>query len=602
MPQGSRVARRLALLIGCGIALVVLAASSPSRAGSGAIQWQEWSPDLFERAKSENRFVLLDMKAVWCHWCHVMEEQTYSNPGVIEAIREHYIPVRVDQDSRPDLSARYERYGWPATIIFGPDGTEIVKRRGFVRPELMKSILDAVVVDPSPVPGIQVDLPDTYAESGSLSAEDRAELLARHEKLLDLEKGGVDGPYRYLPWEAVELALRQVEQGDGQSKAWLRTTLDASRKLLDPAFGGVYQYSVKQGWDEPHFEKIMSFQAENLRIYALAYSVLGNPIDLDSARNILRFVDDFLTGPNGAFYTSMDADVVQGEHSGEYFSLSADERRKQGIPRVDTAQYARENGWMIEALATLAETTGDAEALSRARRAAEWVLAERALEGGGFRHDAKDAAGPFLGDTLAMGRAFLQLYRASAERVWLERAHAAARFIEKNFRRSAAGYVSAKPDASPIEPLPKFDQNIALARFANLLFHYTGDAELRKTADHALRFVTTREIFGPRSEIGGVLLADEEMRSDPMHLTVVGSKLDGTAAALFQASQREGSWYKRVEWWDKDEGPLPHDDIQYPDRQDAAAYVCSNQVCSAPIRRPEDVARFLERMRRAVQG
>ncbi len=597
-----RATARLGIWVTCLLALFLLDAHGSARAEGSPISWEDWSADLFERAKREERFILLDMEAVWCHWCHVMDAETYSDPGVVEVIQKHYIPVKVDQDSRPDLSARYERYGWPATVIFGPDGTEIVKRRGFVPANVMKSILDAVVVDPSPVPGIQVVLPETYAAQGALPAEARSELEQRHDTTLDREKGGLDGPYRYLPWEAAEYALRQVEQGDETAKPWLRTTLDASRKLLDPAFGGVYQYSVKQDWNEPHFEKIMSFQAENLRLYALAYGVLKNPVDLDSARNIVRFVDDFLTSPDGSFYTSMDADLVRGEHSGEYFSLSDAERRKLGIPRVDTSLYSRENGWMIEALATLAETTGDAKALERARRAAKWVIAARSIEGGGFRHDEKDPAGPYLGDTLAMGRAFLQLYRASAEREWLERAHAAARFIEKSFRRDQAGYISAVRDSTPIEPLPQFDQNIQLARFSNLLSHYTGDASLRDMATHALRYVTTPDVYGPRREVAGVLLADSELSSDPMHLTVVGSKLDGDAAGLFQATLRQGSWYKRVEWWDQAEGPLPNPDIQYPKREDAAAYVCSERACSAPIRRAEDIARFLDRMRSAAAG
>ena len=106
--------------------------------------WQDWNAELFTRAQAEQRFVLLDLEAVWCHWCHVMDQETYSDPKVIAALKKNYITVQVDQDSRPDLANRYEQYGWPATIIFGPDGTEIVKRRGFVEPDVMLSILEEV--------------------------------------------------------------------------------------------------------------------------------------------------------------------------------------------------------------------------------------------------------------------------------------------------------------------------------------------------------------------------------------------------------------------------------------------------------------------------
>ena len=125
---------RLLLLIVWSLSQAV--ADEQARTPQGGIEWQRWSEDIFERAKRENRFVLLDLEAVWCHWCHVMEEITYHDPKVIELIKARYIPVRVDQDSRPDLSNRYEYYGWPATVVFNTDGSEIVKRRGYIPPTL----------------------------------------------------------------------------------------------------------------------------------------------------------------------------------------------------------------------------------------------------------------------------------------------------------------------------------------------------------------------------------------------------------------------------------------------------------------------------------
>ena len=97
-------------------------------------KWSEWSDDLFARAAAEQRFVILDLEAVWCHWCHVMEKTTYANPEVKELLAAKYLPVRVDQDANPDLSSRYGDWGWPATIVFGPDGTEIAKIRAISSP------------------------------------------------------------------------------------------------------------------------------------------------------------------------------------------------------------------------------------------------------------------------------------------------------------------------------------------------------------------------------------------------------------------------------------------------------------------------------------
>src|SRR5271163_2556049 len=89
------------------------------------IDWEPWSDSVFAKAKSEGRFVLLDLGTTWCHWCHVMEEVTYRDAAVTGLVRQRYLAVRVDADSRPDLSNRYEDYGWPATIVFNSDGSEI---------------------------------------------------------------------------------------------------------------------------------------------------------------------------------------------------------------------------------------------------------------------------------------------------------------------------------------------------------------------------------------------------------------------------------------------------------------------------------------------
>src|SRR6185437_657843 len=109
------------------------------------IQWQAWSDQVFEKARAENKIVVLDLEAVWCHWCHVMEERTYSNPAVERLMNSSVIAVKVDQDSRPDLSNQYPDYGWPATIIFNSDGTELAKRAGFIEPDEMVGLLQNLI-------------------------------------------------------------------------------------------------------------------------------------------------------------------------------------------------------------------------------------------------------------------------------------------------------------------------------------------------------------------------------------------------------------------------------------------------------------------------
>ncbi len=536
--------------------------------------------------------MLLDLGAVWCHWCHVMEEDTYSDPKVLELLRARYLTVRVDQDSRPDLSNRYEDYGWPATIVFAADGSEIVKRRGFIPPGEMASMLQAIIDDPSPGPSVTPEKPVTASREASLAAALREELQKNFLEGYDEKEGSWGTVQKFLDWDNVERCLTLARGGDERALRMATQTLEAQRALIDPIWGGVYQYSTDGDWKHPHFEKIIQMQAENLRVYALAYAQLGREADLASARLIQRYLRDFLTSPEGAFYTSQDADLVPGEHAGEYFALDDKARRKQGIPRIDKNIYARENGWAINALVELSAATVDAAALKDAVRAAEWICAQRALPGGGFRHGE---SGPgYLGDTLGMGRAFLRLYAVTAERKWLDRASAACAYIAANFK-AEAGFPSAQVDPMAIvKARPQFEENALLARFANLLSRYTGNAAQRGVAEHALKYLAAPEVAATRrSAVGGVLSADAELAVAPLHIVVVGAKTDPAARALFAVASRYPVVYRQLEWLDRGEKDAPKIDVQFPELKEAAAYVCSATACSPPI---SDARQFSERV------
>src|SRR5260370_701228 len=147
--------------------------ATPSLAAQD-LHWNGWGDDLFTRARTEKRFVILDLEAVWCHWCHVMESTTYADPKVGELISAKYLPVRVDQDANPDLSSRYGDWGWPATIIFGPDGTEIAKIRGYIEPERMRALLKAAIDDPSPRPSVAEACEINPSASALLTREQRS--------------------------------------------------------------------------------------------------------------------------------------------------------------------------------------------------------------------------------------------------------------------------------------------------------------------------------------------------------------------------------------------------------------------------------------------
>lgn len=560
---------------------VAISLSAFGNTAKAPIKWQGWSEQAFSKAKKEKKLVLLDMEAVWCHWCHVMDEKTYADPKVAEVMAKHFIALRVDQDSRPDLSNRYAAFGWPATIIFDGDGKELAKRRGFQPPEKFFALLDGLVKKPVPEEEYEEEIYNPTT-SASLTPESRKTAEKAFADFYDKKWGGWGNRHKYLDLNNIEYALRRARKKDKVEEEHARATLTLNQKLFDPVWGGVYQYSA-EGWDEPHFEKIMSVQAENIIAYSLAYRLWKEPAHAKAMESIYQYLTTFLRDKNGGFYTSQDADVVQGQHSDAYFKLGDSARRQQGIPRIDTHQYARENGWVIEALGAAYMATADEKYLKAATDSMAWVNGHRRLgKTGGFRHDEKDVAGPYLGDSLAMGRAHLMLYTVTGDRAYLKEAVASLKFIEKTFPGKHGTFYTAKQTSKLIPPMTERAENISLARFANLLHHLTGEKSFREVAEGVMKAYSSADYL-TESPVSALLLLDQDLSQDPTHITVVGAKSDAASRTLFLGAMNFPDTYLRLEWWDKKEGPLPRNDVTYPSLPKAAAFVCTSGRCSLPI-------------------
>ncbi|WP_170113142.1 thioredoxin domain-containing protein [Ahniella affigens] len=578
-------------LFGLIASLLVVACSVAEAATKTAVPWQRDDHLAFKQAKAENRFVLLYLEAVWCHWCHVMDAETYADPKVQALITDHFVPLRIDQDRRPDLATRYRDYGWPATIVFAADGTEIVKRQGFMAPANFTRLLQSIVADPSPerLAGIGEEAGEPVRSD--LSAELRQELLRRHRDSFDPKHGGLNASQKYLDRDQVEYALAHSDLEPERRIA--ETSLTGARELLDPVWGGVYQYSTGGDWDHPHFEKLTRIQAEYLRVYSLGCAMWQRAADCQVATRILDYMNAFLRGPNSAFGVSQDADLVPGQHSSSYFDGDDAARRALGVPKIDAHQYAAENGLMLEALALRAAWLCDAQAAEQAEALGAWLLKARKLKQGGFRHDAADQAGPFLADTLAAGRGMLALYQLTAERRWLDEAESAGDFILAHFA-APSGFYAAQPGQTPIPPAVQLDEVLAVGRFLNLLSHYTGETKHAAGAAHALTFLAQPKIATSRLTDAGILLLDDQRQRPPLHVVVVGSKQDAGARALFQTLSRIAEPYKRQEWWDPTGGKLRHHDVQYPKLKKPAAFVCTEKTCSVPLFTPLQVIDYLK--------
>jgi uncharacterized protein YyaL (SSP411 family) len=377
-------------------------------------------------------------------------------------------------------------------------------------------------------------------------------------------------------------------------------TLDKALNLLDREWGGFYQYSDERNWKSPHYEKIASIQAQYIRLYVLGYGLWEKPQYLAAAQKTAEYILDFWKSPEGAFYTSQDADVDAKFNGKRFYSLNDRRRRRLGrMPAIDQHIYSRENGWMISSLVMLYDITGKRTYLDSAQGAAEWIVKNRSLKEGGFSHDKNDSRGPYLGDTLAMGQAFLNLYASTADRRWLSFSEKCAFFIQKNFKHEDGGYISAviSKDAVGVfqKPVRQIDENVSMARWTNLLSHYTGKEEYKKMAEYTMRFLASPNIIQSRSFLTGLLLADLELASDPVHITVVGGKENPSAQSLHRTALHYPSSYRRIEWWDRKEGSLPNPDVAYPEMKEAAAFFCENKACSLPVFKSQELEEIIQK-------
>ncbi len=514
------------------------------------LAWSEFSDATFRRAKAENRFVVMDGSAEWCHWCHVMEAVTYHDENVRALLDARFIAAKVDIDARPDIEERYAAWGWPATVIFSPDGRELGKYRGFIAPEQFVEILNAVAGSAEGGTA-QTSVLASKDEGGALAPSEAAipdspmpeEELAWIARATELgledywdEEQGSWGHGQKVPLFMTNAwALARAAGGDAQAKKRALFTLDQQRNLVDPVWGGIYQYSTDGDWKHPHFEKLLYFNAGAIANYADAYAQTRDEKWLDVATAIKRYVDRFLSGEDGAFYVTQDADLnahavgkrfVTGH---EYYAKGEAERLALGVPRVDAHEYARENGLGIAAYCKYYEASGDAAALARAKKAADLVLATHATPSGALSHDAapKDASASavvHLADNAAFAFGLLELARVSKERAEsAARVAQAAKIVDAIFAeledsRGGGFFASSKdPDAVGVFAVRRkpFEDNVTMLRVLARLARAMPEraAPCKRGIDRTLRAIATPDRIRDRGRmIGDFLLALEETK------------------------------------------------------------------------------------------
>jgi hypothetical protein len=340
------------------------------------IQWHEWGEEAFAAARRENKPMLLDIGAVWCHWCHVMDRESYDDAEVAAIVNEHFIAVKVDRDERPDIDSRYQaavsavsgQGGWPLTAFLTPDGkpfyggTYFPPTDGYGRPSFKRVLLSIAnaykekngdVVEQAKMVESAIAQAESFAgRSGRVSAGVIAAIEKSAFSMFDAQHGGFGSAPKFPHPSALDLLIeryaRKVKiptlaaknaarvghpQELGSDEDELRnlivTTLEhmANGGVYDQLAGGFHRYSVDERWVVPHFEKMCYDNSELLKNYVHGYQATGSEFFADVARDIIRWIDEWLGDrERGGFYASQDADISMDD-DGDYFTWTLDEAR-----------------------------------------------------------------------------------------------------------------------------------------------------------------------------------------------------------------------------------------------------------------------------------
>jgi uncharacterized protein YyaL (SSP411 family) len=451
-----------------------LAAASSAYLVSAAhqpIHWFPWGDEAFAAAHEQDRPVLLDIGAVWCHWCHVMDGESYEDPRLAEFLNDHFVCIKVDRDERPDVDARYQRAvqaltrqgGWPLTAFLTPAG-EVFYGGTYFPPDgahgrpgfraVLESVLEAYRSRRGQVESqaeavrrvVGEDLNETAPGDASLATLDDA--IAGMARAFDPVNGGFGRAPKFPHPGAMTLLLHRLwDSPDDPARDILDRTLHGMARggVYDQIGGGFHRYSVDAEWIVPHFEKMSYDNSELLKVYADAHALFGTEQYAATARGIVRWVRDVMSDSSGGYAASQDADVGLDD-DGDYFTWTRDEAAAVLTPAeldvvaayydIGTAGEMHHNPsknvlFVAAPMSAVATRLGQSERdvridleraqakllAARAQRAAPFVDRTRYTNWNAMMASAMLRAGDVLGDAAARTHALLTLARMREERL-----------------------------------------------------------------------------------------------------------------------------------------------------------------------------------------
>jgi uncharacterized protein YyaL (SSP411 family) len=400
------------------------------RGDSWKINWSSWSKEIFERSSKENKLILLSLSAVWCHWCHVMDETTYSEPEIIRTINENFIPVRVDVDQRPDIAERYNFGGYPTFAFLNSKG-DIILGGTYVPPEQFKEILKEVValaknedLNKETTSVIQSIFKPSETEPNQKVIWDILDLVTT---MYDRVYGGFGVQPKFpIPDALLFLENMYILTNQQGIKTMVCKTLDnIVNGLFDKEEGGFFRYSVTRDWSTPHYEKMLDTNSNLLLIYSNAFILFHEEKYLKIANKTFECILNKLYDKNEKlFYGSQDADE-------EYYKLSLSERKKVKEPIVDKTFYAYQNSLCADSILRFGIITENKELIELSKEVTYKII-EKFYNDKGITHIQNEKL-YLLHDNIYFLKLLLDLYQTTFEEIFFKKANEIANKIIENF-------------------------------------------------------------------------------------------------------------------------------------------------------------------------
>lgn len=586
----------------------------PNRANE--IDWQPWGPEAFAQAQSLEKPILLAISAVWCHWCHVMDETSYSDQRVIDLVNNEFIPVRVDRDRRPDIDRRYNLGGWPTTAILTVSG-DLLTGATYITPGRLRSMLQQVSKfykeGREDVEREIEDLRRGRQESAVKSATPPAAGLdlAIIEnvsnaviKNFDAKFGGFGSAPKFPHAGALEFALvMHYRTGDNIWRTIIDRTLNGMRngEIFDWEQGGFFRYATTRSWGEPHYEKMLEDNSRLLRIYLRSYGLSGSNADRFTAEATIRYLDSTLfDASKKVFYGSQDADEA-------YYKLRGPERTSAEPPFVDPTVYTDWNALAasayIEAYAVLGE--------SRYREIALGTLAflwSHCWDGDhGMYHywDGSPKVRGLLADQVLVGLALVDAYEITGDKADLARAARLVEIMRRDFYDEADGgffdIASERDREGELrERIKVLDENAVAAQLlTRVADHGQSQAEkdeLRVMAGRTLEaFLPTYRNYDVMAAIYG--LAADRFQYKPIVVNVVGAARGDETEALLRAGFQLREPAKVLNLIDPAADAARSAELRLPSPPAPGAYLCQAGKCLGPFTTSDEMEKAAKRLR-----